>query len=776
MGTIAKSVAIRIGVDGKADFKRDISEEKAHVVRETDAMGDAVERMGKRSEAAAARQAEAWKKQARLGREAFEAEQRRLQFDRAMGFGPVQSGSAARSAEAFMQAGGRRLSTAGRVNMMYQAQDTVISLAGGQNPAMVALQQGSQVMGVMAAEGIKLSRSLVVLGGAVGALTGLAVGLAAAWNSNEAATKRFETATFGAGRALGMTAEQMEEIAQQAAEAGKISVSAARDIEIQFAKTGRIGEPIMLDLISVVKDFAAVMGVDVPTAAGILATSFAKPDQGAHTLNSTLGILDKSTADLIEKLVKEGDLLGAQQVLLKNLKPAIDGASERVTSWSKAFDQLAISASNAWSWIGKAIDAALGMGDGQDAVELARLKAEKKSAEANAARGFTNPYYIDTLDRKIKGLQDKIDKDAARVAPANAAAVAQNLAEEDARNRPKGPRATGKSPAELAAMREDLDLQYKLEIAQANGDAEHIYQLERAIELRRMEAEWVAAGLSKAEAARKAEAQWRTLQNSGPITRPEQLIGQDPSKLPGGPTLDPEFMDLGRQMGQFKQERQAEKTRAAMDLANAFNDRLAGGFRRFAETDGKSLLVDMADAMINRLYQGWAQKIGPLITQLVGAMASSGGGSGFLAGVGNFIGTSFGVPGFESGSYRAPNLGSGLTGIGPDGNASPIGSVMRFAKGVRNAPGGWADVGEYGKERMYVPAGADIYSHPETQRMDRGGFGGGFGGIVYSPTYNVHGSGPEIDALRRQMDQDKLEFKSNVVATVRQAQEDLVLR
>lgn len=42
--------------------------------------------------------------------------------------------------------------------------------------------------------------------------------------------------------------------------------------------------------------------------------------------------------------------------------------------------------------------------------------------------------------------------------------------------------------------------------------------------------------------------------------------------------------------------------------------------------------------------------------------------------------------------------------------------------------------------------------------------------MTYAPQYNVQGSGPEIDALRAQMAQDKAEFKSKVIETVNDAQ------
>ena len=51
-------------------------------------------------------------------------------------------------------------------------------------------------------------------------------------------------------------------------------------------------------------------------------------------------------------------------------------------------------------------------------------------------------------------------------------------------------------------------------------------------------------------------------------------------------------------------------------------------------------------------------------------------------------------------------------------NAALNGAIIpRFASGTAYAPGGWADVGEFGKERVWLPRGSSVSSARDTRRM-----------------------------------------------------------
>lgn len=103
------------------------------------------------------------------------------------------------------------------VNLSYQFNDVVVSLAGGQRPLMVLLQQGSQIAQVFG-PGAGITGILIGVGQAIATLitptTLLIAGIAAvggaalyAFGSFVSSEKRLEVALGGVGRAAGATVE-----------------------------------------------------------------------------------------------------------------------------------------------------------------------------------------------------------------------------------------------------------------------------------------------------------------------------------------------------------------------------------------------------------------------------------------------------------------------------------------------------------------------------------------------------------------------------------------
>lgn len=121
----------------------------------------------------------------------------------------------------------------------------------------------------------------------------------------------------------------------------------------------------------------------------------------------------------------------------------------------------------------------------------------------------------------------------------------------------------------------------------------------------------------------------------------------------------------------------------------------------------------------------------------------------------------------------------GLGGSG--GLLGGIGSVLSSIF-VRHAAGGPAIAGqgysaaEFGPEIGIFGRPGQIFDAGTTQRIIAGALGGGGAGAggasgvqvnaTYAPNITVAGSGPEIDALRRQLAQDRMTFEARVEAAV----------
>ncbi len=143
--------------------------------------------------------------------------------------------------------------------------------------------------------------ALGVVGGIVAGVAVAAVGLTAAWVANDASTRAVTTALMGTGRASGATAAELERVAHSAAETGKISVTAAHEMEVVFLAQAKIGAEEMGRTIGIARNFAVTMGVETKAGAEQLATALADPVRGADELNARLAFLDDRTRQYIAR-------------------------------------------------------------------------------------------------------------------------------------------------------------------------------------------------------------------------------------------------------------------------------------------------------------------------------------------------------------------------------------------------------------------------------------------------------------------------------------------
>ncbi len=202
------------------------------------------------------------------------------------------------------QAGGGGLQAYQAQNLIYQGSDIISSLGSGAPLSTVALQQGPQIAQVFAGPGgasvrgaftsameaaAGLAARVGIVGGALGTVATVGAAAAAAGLSYANSQRETEKALLGVGRASGVTAGQIADLAEANASAGAVSTRSAREFAAGYASTGRIGGEIIAGLIRNTKDFAATTGQDVPDAARMLAEAFADPAKGADALSERLG-------------------------------------------------------------------------------------------------------------------------------------------------------------------------------------------------------------------------------------------------------------------------------------------------------------------------------------------------------------------------------------------------------------------------------------------------------------------------------------------------------
>lgn len=127
------------------------------------------------------------------------------------------------------------------------------------------------------------------------------------------------------------------------------------------------------------------------------------------------------------------------------------------------------------------------------------------------------------------------------------------------------------------------------------------------------------------------------------------------------------------------------------------------------------------------------------------------------------------------------SIGSNLFSRGGSGGMNKLPQKLggKAAGGDARA-GVFYGMAEHGPELLLLGGKGQVTSAAETARMVQSLAGPGDGRAVtvhavYAPNISVKGSGPEIDALRRELAAERAQFRSNVIETVADARERRIL-
>lgn len=397
-----------------------------------------------------------------------------------------------------------RNQVASRLNLSRQAADVAVTASMGMNPAMIAMQQGPQILDALATSGIKARGALLLVGGALALTAATATTAFLAWQNGESQALALERAVTGLGRTSGLSAVELEVLAIAAAEQGEVSVRSAREQAAAYVQTGKIGGEVIGGLIAIGKDYAAVMGLDAEAATQSLAKAMAEPDKAARELTRQIGLLDQTTLDHIDSLVKHGDRLAAQKILLDALTESVDGQADRIGGIQSAWDAAARAVSNYWDQLGKAL------------YTTPEERVEKLDGIiSNARRTGGQPQIIARMERERTELQFQIGYDRALGANQAREAPANQGAQEDRDRRDRAPRAprtrrdgSGDRAAREAMMREraeqDRAAQIELEVSRSLGDIDHVRALEDEAAVRTRIRQLVDADVDQATALTRA--------------------------------------------------------------------------------------------------------------------------------------------------------------------------------------------------------------------------------------------------------------------------------
>jgi phage-related minor tail protein len=250
--------------------------------------------------------------------------------------------------------------SAGQTRQKFQAlnytiNDVVASLSSGISPTTILMQQGPQLADAWGGVGPLLRSAggamMTAAGAAAGLVAAAALGVAA-HESYAASIREVDIALAATGNRMGLTANEASTLAASIASASGISVRAAQDMTVGFARAGIVSSEALATAGAGVRDYAVATGQDLSVAMGDLAEKIAKPAKGIRDLADAYGIADAEQIKLIETMVAQGRQAEAQAAVAEIVNAAFDGMGAKVSWMTSLWNGLATAASGAWNAIG----------------------------------------------------------------------------------------------------------------------------------------------------------------------------------------------------------------------------------------------------------------------------------------------------------------------------------------------------------------------------------------------------------------------------------------
>jgi phage-related minor tail protein len=286
-----------------------------------------------------------------------------------------------------------------------QFTDIVVSLAAGQNPLQVMLQQGGQLKDLFGGIGPAARALGSYIIGLVNPLTLAAagvIGLTAAFEGGQRETKGMNLALELTNNFAAQTAASMRELAEEINRTRNISIGAAKDIVNAVVASGRFGPETSRRIALLAPDFAAATKQDIDDVKPLLIKLFDDPVKGAAELNKQMHLLNTVDQEYIEHLVRIGELESARLVLIDKTQEQLKGQSENVTLLGWAWDAVGNAVSRAWNYI-KQI--------GTDNTLQEQLEeAKQKLAEIDDYTESINPGARARQQAIVNNLQTQVDK------------------------------------------------------------------------------------------------------------------------------------------------------------------------------------------------------------------------------------------------------------------------------------------------------------------------------------------------------------------------------
>lgn len=166
---------------------------------------------------------------------------------------------------------------------------------------------------------------------------------------------RLEAVLKATGNAAGWTADQMKAMASEMQEQIGVGDELILQTQAVIATFRNVRGDHFREATMAAYDMAAVLGTDAKSAALQLGKALNDPIAGTTALSRAGVQFTKQQKDLIEALQNSGDLMGAQRIILDELKNQMGGAAEAIAEADGGLTKMWNSLGDLGEQIGKAL-------------------------------------------------------------------------------------------------------------------------------------------------------------------------------------------------------------------------------------------------------------------------------------------------------------------------------------------------------------------------------------------------------------------------------------
>jgi len=184
---------------------------------------------------------------------------------------------------------------------------------------------GSKIMGAFAAIGATIGAVM-----SVRAVFDWGKSFVEAAAAAQESTAKLDAVMTATGRAAGFTTEQLVGLADQLQSVTKFESETTQEAMAIIATFKNIRGDIFIEATKAAQDMATVMGTDLSGASMQVAKALNDPLKGMTALSRAGVSFTEQQEEMINALIKSGDVMGAQRVILKELQSEFGGAAEKI--------------------------------------------------------------------------------------------------------------------------------------------------------------------------------------------------------------------------------------------------------------------------------------------------------------------------------------------------------------------------------------------------------------------------------------------------------------